>query len=244
VTLQSQQRTDRIAGFTLLEAMIATALMAMVLAAIATITAQWLPNWNRGMARLQADEHLALGLERVVTDLAAAQFITAGREDRQVLFDGTDQAVTFVRAALCPNCKPSLEIVRIAAVSDERGPLLLRTRAPFVPVTAGINDRYQPNFADPVVLLRTPLQVSLSYAGVDRLWRTTWRRERQLPTAVKLTLQDRAHQRALAVATATLLHVQLSAHCITAKSRTACLEQAAAAATKKDQPQPEPAAAR
>jgi general secretion pathway protein J len=224
--------------------MIATALMAMVLAAIATITAQWLPNWNRGLARLQSDEHVALGLERVLADLAAAQFIAAGREQRQVLFDGTTQAVTFVRAALCPSCKSSLEIVHIAAVSDERGPLLLRTRAPFLPVTVGINDRYRPNFADPVVLLRTPFQVSLSYAGADRLWRTTWQREPQLPTAVKVTLQDRAKQRALVVSTATLIHVQLAANCISAKSRTACLEQAAAEATKSDKPQPEPASGR
>jgi general secretion pathway protein J len=244
VTPRSPQQSQRIAGFTLLEAMIATALMAMVLAAIATITAQWLPNWNRGLARLQSDERLALGLERVMADLAAAQFIAAGREDRQVLFDGSDQAVTFVRATLCPNCNPSLEIVQIAAANDERGPLLLRTRAPFLPVTVGINDRSRPNFADPVVLLRAPFQVSFSYAGADRLWRTTWRREPQLPTAVKLTLQDRAKPRSLAVSTATLVHVQLAAACISAKSRTACLEQAAAEASKKDKPQPESAPAR
>ena len=42
------RRRSRIAGFTLVEAMVATALMGMILAAIATVTAQWLPNWNRG----------------------------------------------------------------------------------------------------------------------------------------------------------------------------------------------------
>src|SRR5437764_628899 len=50
-------------GFTLIEALISTALMAAILAAIATVTAQWLPNWNRGFAGVQRNELLALGLE-------------------------------------------------------------------------------------------------------------------------------------------------------------------------------------
>ena len=37
-------RHNSTAGFTLLEAVIATALMAMILAALATVTRQWLPN--------------------------------------------------------------------------------------------------------------------------------------------------------------------------------------------------------
>jgi general secretion pathway protein J len=41
------------AGFTLIETLIATALMVAILAALATITAQWLPNWNRCFARVQ-----------------------------------------------------------------------------------------------------------------------------------------------------------------------------------------------
>lgn len=34
----------RVAGFTLIEALVATLLMAMILSALATVTAQWLPN--------------------------------------------------------------------------------------------------------------------------------------------------------------------------------------------------------
>ena len=103
------------AGFTLIEALLATALMGAILAALATITAQWLPNWNRGFARVQRAEHLSLGLERLVADLAAAEFVAAGRELPQPVFDGTELAVTFVRSALGPNARPGLEIVRIAA---------------------------------------------------------------------------------------------------------------------------------
>ena len=58
-------------GFTLIEVLIATLLMTVILGALATVTSQWLPNWNRGMARVQRAERLALGLERIAADLSA-----------------------------------------------------------------------------------------------------------------------------------------------------------------------------
>src|SRR5436190_14068418 len=90
-------RGAAIAGFTLVEALLATALMGVILAAIGTVTAQWLPNWNRGFARVQSSETLAAGLERIVADLAAAEFVTAGAGIRQPVFDGTELSVTFLR---------------------------------------------------------------------------------------------------------------------------------------------------
>ena len=52
------------AGFTLVEALVATLLMSLILAALATLTAQWLPNWNRGLIVLQRTELAADGLDR------------------------------------------------------------------------------------------------------------------------------------------------------------------------------------
>src|SRR5438067_859694 len=97
MTKSFRRRRSGVAGFTLIETLIATALMAAILAALATVTAQWLPNWNRGFARIQRSEGLALGLERLVADLAAAQFISAGREFAQPVFDGGALGITFVR---------------------------------------------------------------------------------------------------------------------------------------------------
>ena len=96
--------------------------MGAILAAIATVTAQWLPNWNRGFERVQRVELLALGLERIVADLAAAEFITAGANIRQPVFDGTELSVTFLRTALGPNTRPGLELVRIQEIGSEQGP--------------------------------------------------------------------------------------------------------------------------
>lgn len=209
-------------GFTLVEALLALALMGVILTALATVTAQWLPNWNRGFARVQRVEHLALGIERLVADLAAAESIRPGRESVQPLFDGAQLSVTFVRTALGPNTRSGLEIVRIAEMAGERGPTLVRTRAPFMPIVAGVNDKNPPNFADPVVLMRAPYRVSFAYAGADRVWQDIWRGAYQLPAAIRVTVRDDATQRTLAISTATMVHVDLPAECISAKSMADC----------------------
>src|SRR5437660_10953435 len=87
------------AGFTLIETLIATALMVAILAALATVTAQWLPNWNRGFARVQRTELLALGPERVVAGLASAEFASPHRATKKPAFEGSELSVRFVRPA-------------------------------------------------------------------------------------------------------------------------------------------------
>ena len=178
-----------------------------------------MPNWNRGIVRVQHNELVALGLDRLAGDLAAAEFISGSRETRKPFFDGASRSITFVRTAFGPNAGPGLEIVRIAEVSSAEGPILVRTQAPFVPV---INDRVEPKFTDPVVLLRSPYQLSFSYAGADRNWRENWHQQVQLPKAIKLTMRDGATQRILSISTATLIHQELPAECIAAKSLDEC----------------------
>jgi general secretion pathway protein J len=221
MTARPRQCRNRTAGFTLLEALIATALMAMILIALATISAQWMPNWNRGMTRVQQDENLALGLDRLLADLTAAEFIPGSRQTLKPLFDGTSHSVTFVRTALSPNASPGLEIVRYGEVSSANGPVLVRTRAPFVHEAGG--DREQPRFADPVALVRAPFRILLSYAGADRIWRDSWQQETLLPKAVRVTVRDAATNTTLAASTAALLHVEIPADCINAKSIADCL---------------------
>jgi len=154
----------RTAGFTLIEALAATALMGLILATLAAITTQWLPNWNHGIARLQRNEQVAFGLEQIAADLGAAEYIAISRETRKPFFEGTDRSVIFVRTSLGPNSGPGLEVVRIAETAGEQGMLLVRTRAAFKP---GV-DATQLSFNDPIILLRGPYRLSFSYAGSDR----------------------------------------------------------------------------
>ena len=52
-------------GFTLIETLVALALMGLVLSALANLTAQWLPNWNRGFERIQRSELIGIALQRI-----------------------------------------------------------------------------------------------------------------------------------------------------------------------------------
>jgi general secretion pathway protein J len=227
------------AGFTLIEALIATALMAAILAAIATVTAQWLPNWNRGFTRVQRNELFAQGFERLVADLAAAQFIPASRQNLMPVFEGTESSVIFVRAALGPNAPMGLEIIRVAEVADNRVPMLVRTRAQNVPLADG----YAPRFTDPVVLVRAPYRVTFAYAGADRIWRSSWRGSPMLPRAVRLQVRDTATQQLLHVSTATMVHSEAPADCVLAEVLADCLEGRSRPAAGGEQAAPGPPAA-
>jgi general secretion pathway protein J len=215
-------RRTRTAGFTLIEVLMATALMGAILAALATVTAQWLPNWNRGFARVQRSEQLGLGLERLIADVAAAEFVSPGRGTITPLFDGAEQSLTLVRTAIDPNARGGLDIVRIAEVGSERGPALVRTRAPFVPVAEGA---IPTNFAEPVVLVRAPFRVLFSYAGPDRVWKNTWRGAPLLPRAIRATVRDSTTGQTLATSTATLVHAEVPVDCLTSEAIRDCLIQ-------------------
>ena len=226
------RHADPEAGFTLIEMLIALILMVGILAALATVTSQWLPNWNRGFAHVQRTEVLGQGLERLVADLSAAEFITANRAAKRPLFDGDEFAVRFVRSAIGPNTRPGLEVVRISTLSDDRGLALVRARAPFVALPESATLRDLANFSDPVVLMRAPYRATFSYAGPDHAWLNSWHDANQLPVAIRVLVRDAATQRTLAVSTATLLHVNAPAECARAKSAKECIYPPANAGTR------------
>ncbi len=216
---QARGRSN-IAGFTLIEALISTLLMVAILGALAVVTAQWMPNWNRGFAHVQHTELTARGLERIVADLTAAEFIPPSGDAKGPLFDGAALSVTLVRSALGPNTRPGLEFVRIGETADDRGLAMVRVRAPFVPLELPALDRVK--FSDPVVLVRAPYRLSFAYAGPDRIWQDSWRGADKLPTAIRVTLRDAATAQLLAISTAAIIHVNASADCVGAKDRKNC----------------------
>ncbi|HLH94757.1 MAG TPA: type II secretion system protein [Xanthobacteraceae bacterium] len=195
-------------GFTLLEALVAMALMGIIIGAIATVTAQWLPNWNRGIVRVQRNEQVAIALDRLVGDVSNAMYVTPNRNAKELLFVGAELGVAFVRGALGPNSRPGLEIVRIAETADRDGLALVRMRAPFAPLSAFDPSLSKVLFADPVVLLRAPLRVTFSYAGPDGVWKPAWQGS-ELPAAVRFIVRDATAERVLAVSSATQIHVNM-----------------------------------
>jgi len=207
------------AGFTLIEILTATLLMTVILAALATVTAQWLPNWNRGMARVQRAERLSIGLERALADLSVAEMIPMNGDNKKPLFDGSELSVTMVRTAVGPNTRPGLEIIRLIEKADDQGLALVRERASFNPMPSDAQIR----FADQVVLIRAPFRVTFSYAGLDQVWQSNWRDQMQLPSMIRVTVRDSATGQVLNVSSAAIVHVNAPAECARAKNVTACL---------------------
>jgi general secretion pathway protein J len=194
-------------GFTLLEALVALALMGLIMGALASVTAQWLPSWNRGIIRAQRNEQVAVALDRLTADLSAADYVT--RSDNMPLFRGSEQGVMFVRSVLGPNGRPGLEIVRISEINDRGSPVLVRTRAPFMLLQAGDPRADQIPFADPVVLLRMPYRISFAYAGLDGKWGSRWLNSGELPVSVRFDIRD--VERGTVISSAARIHVDTGA---------------------------------
>ena len=226
------------AGFTLVEMLIATVLMVFILTALATVTAQWLPNWNYGMTRMERDERFAFGLNRIVEDLAVAEFVPANTTVKTPYFAGSELSVSFVRTAIGPSSRPGLEIVRFQEVVDADGPALVRTRAPFVPMDATARVR----LADPVVLIRSPYRVMFAYSGADDTWQPTWDNAVEMPRRVRITVHDGITQQRLAVSTAALVHIDTPAACAREKNVNQCLTQIAQGTAAADNQAPAAAA--
>jgi len=212
-------RASGSAGFTMIEMLVAMLLMAMIVGALTTVTAQWLPGWGYGFSRLQRTELMAIGLDRIARDLADTAFVTADRKSKTPFFDGAALSVVFVRPAINPNARGGLEVVRISESADQQGHFVLRTTARFAPgeVSAG-----QINFANPVVLMRAPYRLSFAYAGKDRVWKAGWHDEKGLPSAVRLSVRDAATDRALPASTVVDIHAEISAACAQGGSEGGC----------------------
>ena len=211
-TMTEQRAGER--GFTLIEAIVALALMGLVLSALASITAQWLPNWNRGLGRIQRSEVIGIALQRIGADLAAAEYVPANRDSRRPLFEGSELSVMFVRTALGPNAGAGLDVVRLGETTERREFVTVRSRTRFTPLPSASSLSEELHFGDPVVLLRAPFRLSFAYAGPDRVWKNTWRGADKLPAMIRLTIRDASTERVLSISTVTPVHVQAPSGCV------------------------------
>ncbi|MEP9356807.1 prepilin-type N-terminal cleavage/methylation domain-containing protein [Xanthobacter sp. KR7-65] len=207
------------AGFSLVELLVALALTGLVLAMLILVTRQWLPQWHRGIDRVENSEQMALALDRMAADIAAITFVPATRERPRPLFEGLGNALIFVRTALGPNARPGLEMVRLAEDRSAGGVVLTRSTAPYLPRDP---ETPLPVFGAPVTLLRPPYRVVFSFAGSDGIWQEQWQELDELPRAIRIVVRDGTTGRALDVSTAVMLGAQLPASCVTDPQQHGC----------------------
>jgi general secretion pathway protein J len=199
----------RVAGFSLIEAMATLALTATIILALSSVAGQWLPNWRRGFVDLQRADLLGIGLERLVDDISAAEYVTRSAGDAALLFEGDASSVMFVRSAIGPDAFPHLEVVRLAEIKEDRGVAMVRTRASFAPTAPKPPGAPAQAiaFGDPVTLIRAPFRISFAYAGPDRVWLPSWKGREQLPEAIRISVRDTVANRVLAASTVARVRV-------------------------------------
>jgi general secretion pathway protein J len=197
------------AGFSLIEAMATLALTATIILALSSVVGEWLPNWRRGFVDLQRADLLGVGLERLVDDLSAAEYVTRSADAPAPLFEGDASSVMFVRSAIGPDAYPHLEVVRVAEIKEDRGLAMVRTRARFAPTAPKpLGTPAQPiAFGDPVTLIRAPFHITFAYAGPDRVWLPSWKGREELPEAVRISVRDTVANRVLAASTVARIRV-------------------------------------
>jgi general secretion pathway protein J len=208
--MMARRERESVAGFTLIETLVALALTGLVLSALATLTAQWFPTWNRGIDRIQHSELIGIAMQRIAADLAAAEYVPANRESKKPLFQGSALSVTFVRTSLGPNATVGLDVVRIGEATDQGHLVTLRSRAAFAPLPRGVSPSEQFHLSSPVVLLRPPLRLSFAYAGPDQVFRDDWLDADKLPAAIMLTVRNSSGN-VLSASTVTPVHIDAPA---------------------------------
>ena len=102
--------------------------------------------------------------------------------------------------------------MRLAEIKEDRGLAMVRTRACFAPTAPKPPGApAQPiAFGDPVTLIRAPFHISFAYAGPDRLWLPSWKGQKQLPEAVRISVRDTIADRVLSASTVARVRVTAS----------------------------------
>jgi general secretion pathway protein J len=168
-------------GITQLEALAAVAHTAAILAGLASIAGQWLPNWRHGFVALQNADLIGLSLDRIGEDVASAEYARLDAGPGAPLFRGEADSVVFARQEIGPGAAARLEIVRIGVTATAAGDEVERAHARFAPGVPAA-------FRDATTLLRPPFRLVFAYAGPDGQWRAAWGDQEKLPRAVRLSV--------------------------------------------------------
>lgn len=179
-------RRPRARGFTMLELLIALAILATLLVVAFGGLRVAIAAWTRGEERVDAHQHLR-GLTLVLARALGATYpyrAPVGPAPTPVfLFNGKEDRIEFVtQAPPLPAAVPiAFTAVVVGIETDDAGPALV------------VRQRPLPNrdpFTEAAVSLRDPLveQIQFAYMGEGGGWQDTWDGEEGLPRAIRVTL--------------------------------------------------------
>jgi prepilin-type N-terminal cleavage/methylation domain-containing protein len=193
-------RSNRRAGFTLIEALAALAVGSVVILATAALIHDVARHFDRGTRGAQEGERLLVAVERLAQDFNSARFVAwTANGAPSLAFIGEpakgDQPakITFVGDAGIMAGPQGEEVV--ALTIERAGDLtrLVRRRAGW----AGPRTRFEDvSPQDAVVLIEGALDIAFAFGGVEPSgglqWSESWIAQSRLPRFVRLILRDRA----------------------------------------------------
>jgi general secretion pathway protein J len=185
--------SGRQAGLTLLEVILAVAILAVVVVALAGALRVAVRAWESGERQAAAQQEVRVVVE-LMTEALAGALPYRGRLgdglDRVVLFEGEPDAVHFVTSApplvLSSPVAPFHAVALGRTSSDE-----LRIEEKLVPTEQPFRE------GTPTVLSRGVTSLRFQYRDADGLWQDRWdaRSAGGIPTAVRVDLSLKAGRR-------------------------------------------------
>ena len=193
-------RSDRRAGFTLIEVLAALAVGSVVILATAALIHDVARHFDRGTRGAQEAERLTLAVERLAQDFNSARFVGRTTEGGASVAFSAEPAkgdkpakVTFVGDAGIMAGPQGQEVVTLTVEPAGEVTRLVRRRAAW----AGPRTRFEDIAPqDAVVLVEGALDITFLFGRVTTgsalEWSDSWIGQTTLPRFVRLILRDRA----------------------------------------------------
>lgn len=202
------------AGFTLIEVLATLLLTGLLVSSMMTITGQWLGGWNRGAARLERVESLAVTIDRLALDIQSVIALPAIGRDAVPTFAGDGNGLMFVHPSIDPGAPAGLEIVRFYKSRDG---ILLRARAAYDPQV----QLQKATVGEAVIVSRDTAGIAFAYMGKEGQYSSEWS-QAQPPTAVRATIPSPAGAGRPDLIVSFPVHASVPAVCARARGYRVC----------------------
>jgi prepilin-type N-terminal cleavage/methylation domain-containing protein len=192
-------RSNRCAGFTLIEALAALAVGSVVILATAALIHDVARHFDRGTRGAQEGERLMVAVERLAQDFNSARFVGWTTEGRPTVAfagepakDDKPAKVTFVADAGIMAGPQGEEVVTLTIEPAGELTRLVRRRAAWAGPRMRLEDASP---QDAVVLIEGAMDMAFAFGRIAPSgaleWNESWTEQAALPRFVRLILTDR-----------------------------------------------------
>jgi prepilin-type N-terminal cleavage/methylation domain-containing protein len=181
-------------GFTLVEALAALAITAVIIVATGGLIKNVAGYFDRGTRGVSEAERLLLATDRLAADFSSTRYALQKNGDKfAVAFAGGPTKVAFVSAAGVGVDPQREELVALTVESADNVTRLVRRRAAWLEPGGQIEDLTP---ADPVVLIEGRLEIAFAFGRLAPdgalTWTDSWNAEPVLPRFARLIVRSRA----------------------------------------------------